>query len=192
MRTLEHALDRAYRLCGAIAAGFVVVIAVLIISEVILRNFGMSIPGVIELATFSLLSATFFALAQTLRCNEHVRITVVLAFLSPGIRRWVEFWCLGVSAIVFSILGWHTMLMAVDSFRFNENSDGVLGIPLWIPQTIMLIGTVMISLVFIEEMAKILCGRMPVYVTDAAENPELEGVFEFDPATVPSTDKTGA
>jgi len=102
---IERIFDWLFRVCGAVAAGFVALIGFLVISEIFLRFFGLSIPGVIELATFSLLVATFLALAQTLRKNEHVRITMAIGLLPARFRRWAELWCLSVSAGVFAILG---------------------------------------------------------------------------------------
>lgn len=183
LTALERTLDRLFRLCGAVAAGFIAAIGVLIVSEVILRFFGMTIPGVIELATFSLLAATFLALAQTLRKNEHVRITMAIRLLPARFRRWAELWCMGVSGAVFAVLGWHTAVMAIDSYMFNEKSDGVIGFPLWVPQTIMVVGVAMLALVFIEEFVKVIfCDRTPVYIADAAENPELDDLLEFSAA----------
>lgn len=178
MISLKRALDRVYDLCGVLAAACVAAISLLVFSEIILRFFGGTIPGVIELAMFSLLAASFLALAQTLRRNEHIRITILIGRVPMRARRWLEMWSLAVSACIFATMAYYTVIMAFESYEFNEMSDGVVGIPLWIPQVIMFVGIVLVTIAFIEELITTARGGLPVYVTDASENPELNGVFE--------------
>lgn len=152
-------------------------IGFLIFSEIILRFFGTTIPGVIEIVIFCMVSSAFMALAQTLRKNEHIRITVLIGHLPLGIRRWFELWCLVVSAIFFGSLGYYTIHMAVESYIYNEMSDGVIGIPLWIPQVLMFWGIVLVTVAFVENAFRIFKGGLPVYVTDADENPEIDEIL---------------
>ena len=171
------------------AAVCTALIGLLIFCEIILRFFGSTIPGVIEIVVFCMTSSAFLALAQTLRRNGHIRITVVIAHLPIGIRRWFELWCLAVSAMFFGWLAYYSILMAYESFIYNEMSDGVVGIPLWIPQLLMFWGVALITLAFIENFVVTLRGGMPVYVTDAMENPEIDEILHEDDAL---TAKEGA
>ena len=175
-------MDKVYTVSAGLASVCTALIGFLIFSEIILRFFGTTIPGVIELVVFCMVASAFLALAQTLRKNEHIRITVLISHLPPKIRRWFEVWCLSVSALFFGTLAYYTIFMAYESFIFNEMSDGVVGIPLWIPQLFMFWGVTLITITFIENFFITVKGGMPVYVTDAAENPEIDEIIHEDAA----------
>jgi TRAP-type C4-dicarboxylate transport system permease small subunit len=53
--------------------------------------------------------------------------------------------------------------MAWDAYNFGDKSDGLLSIPLWIPQAMMLFGIGLFSLSLIEELIKVLRGLKPIY-----------------------------
>ena len=189
MAAFQRTLDRIYRFSAVLAAVCTALIGLLIFSEIILRFFGSTIPGVIEIVVFCMTSSAFLALAQTLRRNGHIRITVVVGHLPLRIRRWFELWCLAVSATFFGWLAYYSILMAYESYIYNEMSDGVVGIPLWIPQLLMFWGVALITLAFVENFVVTLRGGMPVYVTDALENPEIDEILHEDNAR---TAKEGA
>jgi len=180
LKNFQRILDKVYTVSAGLAAFCTAMIGFLIFVEIILRFFGTTIPGVIELVVFCMVASAFLALAQTLRRNEHIRITVLIAHLPPNIRRWFEVWCLSVSALFFGTLAYYTIFMAYESFIFNEMSDGVVGIPLWIPQLFMFWGVTLITITFIENFFITIKGGMPVYVTDAAENPEIDEIIHED------------
>ncbi|MBT3359206.1 MAG: TRAP transporter small permease [Rhodospirillales bacterium] len=182
MKNFQRILDKVYSVSSTLAAFCTAMIGLLIFSEIVLRFFGTTIPGVIELVVFCMVASVFLALAQTLRKNEHIRITVVISHLPPKIRRWIEIWCLSVSALFFGTLAFFSIIMAYESFIFNEMSDGVVGIPLWIPQLFMFWGVTLITITFIENFFITIKGGMPVYVTDAAENPEIDDIIHEEAA----------
>ena len=177
MKNFQRILDKVYTVSAILASFCTAMIGFLIFTEIVLRFFGTTIPGVIELVVFCMVASAFLALAQTLRKNEHIRITVLISHLPPKIRRWFEVWCLSVSALFFGTLAYYTIFMAYESFIFNEMSDGVVGIPLWIPQLFMFWGVTLITITFIENFFITIKGGMPVYVTDAAENPEIDEII---------------
>ncbi|MBT8360977.1 MAG: TRAP transporter small permease, partial [Deltaproteobacteria bacterium] len=91
---METILQKLYRGCAHIAAACVALIAFGVVLEIILRLFGKSLPGIIEVATFALVGASFLALAHTFRHNVHIRITMIIGRLSQGKRRYIEIWSL--------------------------------------------------------------------------------------------------
>ena len=53
---------------------------------------------------------------------------------------------------------WHATSMTYDSYRFNDMAQGVLAIPLWIPQLGYSGGLVILLIAFIDELANMLMG----------------------------------
>jgi TRAP-type C4-dicarboxylate transport system permease small subunit len=160
---MDAILQKIYRGCAHVAAACVFLIAAGVVLEIILRLFGHSLPGVIEIATFALVGASFLALAHTFRHNVHIRITMITSRISPGPRRYFEIWSLAVSAAISAWFTFYCIGLAWDAYEFGDKSDGLLSIPLWIPQAMMAFGIGLLVLSLIEELINVLRGRKPIY-----------------------------
>jgi TRAP-type C4-dicarboxylate transport system permease small subunit len=159
-------LDRLYRVCGVLAAAFLALIAALVVAQVVGRLGGVLVPGADELASFSLTASSFLALAPTLRAGAHIRVTLLVRPASPAGRRRLELWCLGFGAAVAGYFAYHVFEMARDAFQFGEKSQGILPIPLWLPQSAMMLGIVVLAIAFVDEFVRVLRRGRPSYPDD--------------------------
>lgn len=171
MRTI---LDKLYHGCGVAAAICVFTIAFSVVTEVIVRSFGASLPGVIEVATFALVGASFLSLADTFRHNIHIRITVLTQHLPQRMQRRAELGSLAVAALITVWLGCWAVDLAMEAYRYDDKSNGLLAIPLWIPQGMMALGIVLMAVSLIEEFVNVLRGRETSYQQRAHVVPEDE------------------
>lgn len=167
-------LDKFYHGCGVAAAFCVFMIAFSVVVEVIVRSFGASLPGVIEVATFALVGASFLALADTFRHNIHIRISVLTQHLPPKVRRIAELWSLAVAAVISLWLAFWGIDMAWEAYTYGDKSNGLLAIPLWIPQGIMTLGIILLAISVIEEFINVWRGRETTYQKRAHVVPEDE------------------
>jgi TRAP-type C4-dicarboxylate transport system permease small subunit len=165
----------------------VCLIAAGVILQVIMRFFGTSLPGGIEIATFALVGASFLALAHTFRHNVHIRVTMVIGRIDPRRRRYFEIWSLAVSLAVSVWLTFYSIGMTWDAYEFGDKSDGLLSIPLWIPQAMMLFGIGLLALSLIEELIKVLRRLKPIYQQRAEAMRELDD--EDETGTVSNLDQ---
>lgn len=141
-------LDRLYLLSGAVSAGFLVLICVLVSVQVIFnlitKMFGASvaltIPSYAEFAGFFLAAASFLALAYTLNRGGHIRVTLVVQFLPPPVRLVLEIAALGLCAATALYATWFMARLTWDSYRFGDMSPGIIAVPIWIPQVSLTIG----------------------------------------------------
>lgn len=172
MRTI---LDKLYYLCGWISACFIAAIVILVSAQVILNiidrlsalftgtAIGLSIPSYSEFTGFFLASASFFALAFTLREGGHIRVTLFIQNTSPRVRRLIEFWCVGLATAISIYFSWYMGLLVLESFQYNDLSSGIVPVPIWIPQSGMLVGLVVLSIALIDELIGLLRGSDPSY-----------------------------
>jgi TRAP-type C4-dicarboxylate transport system permease small subunit len=165
----------------------VCLIAAGVILQVIMRFFGTSLPGGIEIATFALVGASFLALAHTFRHNVHIRVTMVIGRIDPRRRRYFEIWSLAVSLAVSVWFTFYCIGMTWDAYEFGDKSDGLLSIPLWIPQAMMLFGIGLLALSLIEELIKVLRRLKPIYQQRAEAMRELDD--EDETGTVSNLDQ---
>lgn len=174
---MRRVLDRVYRACGALAAACIAIIAALVTAQVAGRLAGVLVPGADDLAGYALMASSFLGLAYTLRAGGHIRMTLLLRRSGPRARLGLEAACLGFGAIVTGYFAWHVVEMARDAWRFGDKSMGVLPIPLWIPQSVMALGAIVLCVAFVDDLAGALRGRPPSFVVKA----------ETDPAATPVT-----
>ena len=156
-------LHRLYAAGAILAAIFMVVIALLTLSQVVGRMIGVLIPDAGELAGYAMAAATFLALAHTFRSGGHIRVNLLLGRLSPGSRRLVELWCLGVLALLGGCFAAFATKLVVDSYEFGDVSTGMMPFPLWIPQVSMALGAVLFEVAVIEELICVVRGHHPRY-----------------------------
>jgi len=161
---MRKALDRLYFASGILAALFMVLIATVVLAQIVGRMFGFIVPSASEIAGFSVAASSFLALAPTLQHGAHIRVTLILEQLPERVHRWVEVWCLGVAfALSVYATRWLVDLVA-GSIRFGDVSQGLLAIPLWIPQAGMTIGLGIFAIALLDNLVAVLfLGHEPAY-----------------------------
>ncbi len=168
-------LDGLYKISGAIAALFLLGICVVVSLQVlstILDNglisigksaLGLTIPSYGEITGFFLVTASFLALAYTLRAGGHVRVNLFIRMLGDKPRRGVELFNVSCGIILAGMLTWFTANMVYDAWRFNDLTSGALVIAEWIPKSPMVIGSAILLIALIDEFFTIISGKDPSY-----------------------------
>ncbi len=134
-------LNKLYKYSGYIAAIFLILVAVFILTGILSRIFGFYIRGLAEYSGYCMASASFFALAYTFVEDGHIRITLFLEKLSGFKKKIIEIWCLSIASFFSGYLAFYFIKMLIISFKFQERSEGADEILIWIPQTSVAIGS---------------------------------------------------
>jgi len=175
---MEKWLDKAFDACGAIAAIFLVGICVLVLAQIIGRLLGVAIPSADEFAGYCLSASTFLALSYALRQGSHIRVTLLIDRLPSRGRRWFEAMCVAGGLALSAYLTWFTIEMVWFSIEFGDLTQGLVPIPLWIPQMGMVIGVTMLTLAFAVDASRLLRGLNPVYLPGVAAQAKPEPARE--------------
>lgn len=117
-----------------------------------LNRLGFGITGLSEIAAYLLVGATFLGLAYTFIHHAHIRVTLLIGRLSPAWRAWFEVFCLTVALVISVLLSYGLIGIIRESLEFNDVSSGFLSIPLWIPQTVLLVGVILLCLALAEAL----------------------------------------
>jgi TRAP-type C4-dicarboxylate transport system permease small subunit len=163
MRALRLTLDFAYKACGVLAAIALASIAALMLAQIIGRFFNVLVPGVNEASAFLLAATSFLALAYSFRSGSHIRVSLFLHYLPAKARRVADASGVLLGILLVGFFSWSTWRLVKDSLRFGEVSDGLLAIPLAIPQGAMLLGLVMLTIALVEEFFVIVTGGVPSF-----------------------------
>ncbi len=114
---------------------------ILILVEIFLWNiFEKTTLIADEYCAYGLAAIIFLGAGYCLKEKGHIRITLVLGLLPEKVSRIITFLSSGVSTIFMGYLWWYLFKMVKSTFRYNSTSGTLTNTPLWIPQSIMLIG----------------------------------------------------
>jgi TRAP-type C4-dicarboxylate transport system permease small subunit len=173
---MRRALDMLYGLSAALAALSLVAIAAIIVAQVVARALAVQVPSADEFAAYFLVATGFLALGPTYRRGEHIRVGLLIDRFSGGPRRVVESLVLGAAIIAISWATWWTGRMVWDSYRFHELSQGLIPVPLWVPQSAIVIGFAVFLIALVEDFLVALRGGTPSYLAVKADEqaPQFE------------------
>lgn len=155
LRPLLDGIDRLSRLDGWLGAGCLVTLTALMLAEVLVRALSnvfpwvpADIPVAWEYSSY-LMAATFtFGAAMTLRAGGHIRVTLVLARVSPATRRRMET-VLALMGVCFcGYLAWAMAYFTWRSFDSGQTSVSS-GTLMWIPQAFVSFGIVLLTVQFV-------------------------------------------
>jgi len=160
---LRRFLDRLYAASGALAALCVFLICALMLAQAFARGLGGQIRGTDDIVSWLCAAAAFFALGHTFRHGELVRVGLAIDRLAPGARRIAELAALGITAAFASYMLWSVTRFVYESWKFNEVAQGLIKVPIWIPQTTFVIGVVIFLVAVLDELNLVLRKQKPAY-----------------------------
>jgi len=147
-------LDRISKFVGLTVGLAAFAIAALVAYSVIARElFRASESGVADISTYLMAYITFVGAAYGLWEGAHVSVHLLTARLRGRVHvaaSVVANGLLTLVAAVFVLLGFEFWL---DAWRTGERAWGTLSVPLWIPYTSMLVGTVLFLLLQLARLA---------------------------------------
>ena len=167
---MRATLELLYRTSGRLAGFFLIAIAVLSLAQIGGRLLGFAAHSFDEFAGYCMAASSFFGLATTLRASEHIRMTLVVHRTRGTVRRALELASLAASALLVGFFAWHAADMVWFSYATHDVSQGLVPVPLWIPQAGMALGLATLFVALLDDLVAALSGRVPSYdrVQDAA------------------------
>jgi len=172
-------LDWLYQASGAVGALFVLLLCVLMIGQSILREFGVRTGAINDLVAWSCAAASFFAMAHAFKHGDFVRVTLLLEKLPDTTRRYFEITSLTIGSISVAYLAFWANKFTYDSWAFDEKAQGLLPIPIWIPQASFALGSILLLVAVLDELIIVLRGSKPTYVL-AVEERHAKGDFSSE------------
>src|SRR5882757_4907316 len=160
---LRRALDLLYLGAGYAAGAFMVAIFAIMMIMSVGRQFAINIPAGDDFASWCMAAMAFLGLAHTFKKGEIIRVGVLIEKVT-GRKRWaLEMVALGISTAFTLYFTWYAVAMTFDSWRFNDMAQGVLAVPLWMPQLGYSGGLFILLIAFIDELIHVLRGNPPRY-----------------------------
>jgi len=167
---MRKLLDRLYVASGAIAAGFIILICLIVSAQVFLNlitkifgaAYSVTLPSYADFAGFSLAAASFMALAYTLTRGGHIRVTLLLQTFPQKPRLMAEIFSLTLGALMSGFATYYMIRLNLESYGYGDLSTGIIAIPLWLPQLSVSCGLFILTIAFLDLLWATIMARMPV------------------------------
>lgn len=169
---VRRALSALYLGCGILAGLFLVAICVLMLTISLSREIGFQVRAGDDITGWLCAAMSALGLAYTFKAGDVVRVGLLVEKFEGRKRLVLEAACLVIGCIITGYFAYFSCDLVWDSYRFNERAQGVLAVPMWIPQLGMAIGAVVQFIAFAEELVFTLLGARPSYARSAPKTVE--------------------
>ncbi|MGK9054373.1 TRAP transporter small permease [Neorhizobium sp. CSC1952] len=169
---LRRTLDGLYLVSGWLAGLFLVAIFLIMMALSAGRPLDIDVPAGDDFASWCMAASAFLGLAHTFRSGEMIRVGLLVERIKGPARQVVEIVALAIGTIAAVYFAWFAFDMTRTSYRFNDLSQGVIAVPLWIPQLGFCGGLVILAIAFVDELLHVLFGGSPRYEKPAPETAE--------------------
>jgi TRAP-type C4-dicarboxylate transport system permease small subunit len=173
---VRRALDSLYLASGAAAALCLAGICVLMLLQAVLREFGVLVRGADDITAWLCAASAFFALGHTFRHGELVRVGLWIDMLGSKKRRYAELLALTITALFVGYMTWAVVRFVYDSWQFHEVAQGLIQLPIWIPQLSFVIGVSIFLVAVLDELVAVVRNEKPAYQV-AEEERRAKGDF---------------
>jgi TRAP-type C4-dicarboxylate transport system permease small subunit len=160
---LRRFLDRLYAASGALAAVCLASICVLMLAQAFGREAGVLVRGADDIVAWLCAASAFLALGHTFRRGELVRVGLWLDMLGARARWVAELFALGLTALFVGYMLWAVTRFVYQSWQFHELAQGLIRLPIWIPQSSLVIGVLIFLVAVLDELAAVAQHRKPAY-----------------------------
>ena len=156
-------LDRLYNFSGALAALSLAGIGIIMLAQAVGRELGILVRGADDIAAWLCGATAFLGLAHTFRHGELVRVALWVGMLKGRARWGAEVFALTVTTVFVGYAALAVSRFVFQSWEMNEINQGLLQIPVWIPQATLVIGLCIFLIAVIDEFVVVLRGKKPAY-----------------------------
>jgi TRAP-type C4-dicarboxylate transport system permease small subunit len=160
---LRRFLDRLYVASGVLAAACLASIALVMLAQAGMREVGMLLRGADDIVGWLCAASAFLALGYTFRHGELVRVGLFIDRLPVAGRRRAECVALGLAVLVSGYIVWAASNFVYESWQFEEVAQGLIRIPIWIPQMSFVVGALIFFVALLDEFVVLATGGTPSY-----------------------------
>jgi TRAP-type C4-dicarboxylate transport system permease small subunit len=117
---------------AALGAAMIGLLALTMVADVVGRQFGSPVTGIVELAAQTVVISAFLTIPYVMRRGGHIRATVLVNRTPPIVRKTLEVVAYLIGAVIFALLAFSAWDAFVEDFvKASYEGEGALRIPTW-------------------------------------------------------------
>jgi TRAP-type C4-dicarboxylate transport system permease small subunit len=172
MTRLCASLDKIYVAFVYLAALSLIAMLSIILLQVLGAVAGFHIAGLSSYAVYCLAASMFLALAATMNRGEHIRVSLLLDNLPARFGRVLDIVAHVMATVVVAWMALAITRLALYSYQYHDVSLELDATPLWIPQSVVLMGVWAFLLATLDRTVRLVFGKTPVRSNDEARSVE--------------------
>lgn len=168
----RRVLDGLYLCAGWLAGAFLIAIFLLMMGMSVGRQIGVNIPAGDEFAAWSMAAMAFLGLAHTFKSGDMIRVGLITDRLTGRTKQVFEIAALAIALAFTAYFSWHAGNFTYYSFAMGDMAQGVVPLPLWIPQLGYCGGLALLTVAILDELIHVLGGHLPRYEKEPPKTAE--------------------
>ena len=160
---MRAALDKLYTFSGVAAAVCLAGICVIMLAQSFAREVGYLLRGADDISAWLCAGSAFLALGYTFRKGELIRVGLLIERLSVTARHRAEIFALSLAVLCAGYMTWAITWFVFESWKFNEIAQGLIKIPIWIPQLSVVLGSLIFLIAVLDDWVTVIRGGKPAY-----------------------------
>ena len=169
---LRRGLDALYLGAGWLAGLFLIAIFLLMMGLSIGREIGVNIPAGDEFTAWCMAAMAFLGLAHTFKSGDMIRVGLITERLTGRTKQVVEVIALLIGLGFTAYFTWHATQFTYYSWLIHDVAQGVVPMPLWIPQMGYCLGLALLTVAILDELVHVLKGHKPRYEKEPPSSAE--------------------
>ena len=162
--TIDRLLTKMYRVCGLLAACFIVLIVILVMIRIGSRLSGVYIAGLSEYSGYCLALAGSLGLAYTFGEHGHIRVEMLIERLRRTVRFKFEIGVLLVATVFAAYVAYYMIKLAYVSYLYHDISSKSDEMLLAIPQAPFALGFTLFAICLFHTLVRALATRSLGYL----------------------------
>lgn len=146
MNQLTKILTISYRVAGIFAAISLVAMMLLVLAQILARQFHSHIPSSDDMIGFLVVWASFMGLAYTMHHQHHIRVELLIGRLSRQPKRWLNIAVGLLATVMLAVFSYYVIALIYESWEYGDKTSGEVPMSLWLMQLPMGIGCVLFTL----------------------------------------------
>ncbi len=143
--------DRTNDLLAVLASILLIFIGVTVTADVVLRKFlNAPLRWSVEINGYNLLFITFLATAWVLGKGKHVKVELVLSWLSPRVQSLLGIITSAIGVIICLVVAWYGVRVTWGDFQLGAFHPGIMKIPRAYTLFIIPVGGFLLSIQFLR------------------------------------------
>lgn len=156
IQRLDRAFGRVAWFMAALAGLALVTLAVIILTEVLLRNIGIPFIGAIELVRVVFVITSFFAFAHVITGDREIRVDVLRYLFPERVSFAFDAIASFITLAFFALLVWFAFGRTHEAVVRGIYLEGRLLIPMWIPWGTITLGSALAVIASLRSIVRYL------------------------------------
>lgn len=153
---LDRVVAKTSSVMAAVGASLIGLLGLTIVADVVGRQFGVPVTGIVELAAQTVVISAFLTIPFVMRRGGHIRATIIVSRTPVKVRKTLEVIAYSIGAVIFVLLAYSAWGAFVEDFvNASYEGEGALRIPTWPTRLTIFIASILMIVESVLSVIKV-------------------------------------